>query len=213
MNGVFCVGLTGGIGAGKSAASALLAEHGARVIDADDLGRALTAPGGAGVGAARTALGAWAVAPDGGLNRPVVRARVFADPALRRKLEAALHPLIRAEAVRRLTAMAQRADFSYAVLSAPLLLETGGLTALCDRIAVVDCAEALQAERAARRDGTTPAEVRRIVAAQWPRERRLARADDVLDNNGDRTALAAQAAALHRRYEKLAREKAQAAGS
>ena len=206
---IFCAGLTGGIGAGKSAAAEMLTARGAWVVDADIAGRDLTAPGGAGVAAARKALGAWAVAPDGGLDRKAVRARVFADPALRRALEAALHPLIREETTRRLRAGAEREGFSYAVLSAPLLLESGALADLCDRILVVDCDLELQIERAARRDGADAEEIRRIAAAQMTRAQRLARADDVLDNNGGWEELDAQAAETHRKYEGLAREKAE----
>ena len=105
---MFCVGLTGGIGAGKSAVSALLAARGARVADADAVGRALTAPGGAGASAVRAALGDWTASADGGMNREAVRRKVFADPSLRKKLEAVLHPLIRAETIRILSEPMER---------------------------------------------------------------------------------------------------------
>lgn len=205
---MFCVGLTGGIGAGKNAAAEMLTARGAWVVDADVVGKDLTGSGGEGVAAARKALGAWAVTPDGALDRKAVRARVFADPTLRRALEAALHPLIRAETLRRLRSGAERADFSYGVISAPLLLESGALADLCDRILVVDCDVELQIERAARRDGANAEEIRRIAAAQMTRTARRARADDVLDNNGNWAELEARTADIHRKYEKLAREKA-----
>ena len=210
---MFCVGLTGGIGAGKSAVSAMLRSRGALVADADAVGRALTAPGGAGVAAVRAALGGWTVAPDGGMNREAVRREVFADAAMRKRLEAALHPLIRAETIRRLDeglSAKKGKGGAYGVLSAPLLLESGVMTDLCDRILVVDCDLDLQIARAARRDGRDAAEIRTIAAAQLGRAERLARADDVLENNGGLAELELRVAALHRKYGRMAREKAAA---
>ena len=174
------------------------------VVDADTVGRDLTAAGGAGVSAATAALGEWAAAADGGLNRQLIRGRVFSDPDLRRKLEAALHPLIRAESLRRLSAAEEGAP--YGMLSAPLLFESGVMAELCDRIAVVDCDLELQIARAASRDGVDAAEIRRIAAAQMPRRERLARADDVLENSGTLAELEKRVAELHRKYEGLARQ-------
>ena len=227
---IFCVGLTGGIGAGKSAVSALLAARGARVADADAIGRALTAPGGAGAAAVRTALGEWTTAADGGMNREAVRRKVFADPSLRKKLEAVLHPLIRTETIRILSEPTGRVGRSgrtgraekngdgdgagdgvcgYGILSAPLLLESGALTDLCDRILVVDCDLDLRAARAAARDGTDASEIRLIASAQLSRGERLARADDILENNGGMAELEFRVSELHRKYERLARDKAE----
>ena len=225
---MFCVGLTGGIGAGKSAVSALLAARGARVADADAVGRALTAPGGAGATAVRTALGDWTASADGGMNREAVRRKVFADPSLRKKLEAVLHPLIRAETIRILSEPTGRVGRSgrvgrvgraekngdgdgagYGILSAPLLLESGALTDLCDRILVVDCDLDLRAARAAARDGTDASEIRLIASAQLSRGERLARADDIVENNGGMAELELRVSELHRKYEKLARDKAE----
>ena len=225
---MFCVGLTGGIGAGKSAVSALLAARGARVADADAVGRALTAPGGAGATAVRTALGEWTMAADGGMNREAVRRKVFADPSLRKKLEAVLHPLIRAETIRILSeptgpterlgrvGRTGRAEKNgdgdgagYGILSAPLLLESGALTDLCDRILVVDCDLDLRVARAAARDGTAASEIRLIASAQLSRGERLARADDILENNGGMAELELRVSELHRKYERLARDKAE----
>ena len=200
---MFCAGLTGGVGAGKSAAAEMFAARGVLVVDADTVGRDLTAAGGAGVSAATAALGEWAAAADGGLNRQLIRGRVFSDPDLRRKLEAALHPLIRAESLRRLAAAGSA---PYGMLSAPLLLESGMMAELCDRIAVVDCDLELQIARAASRDGVDAAEIRRIAAAQMPRRERLARADDVLENSGSLAELEKRVAELHRKYEGLARQ-------
>ena len=200
---MFCAGLTGGVGAGKSAAAEMFAARGVLVVDADTVGRDLTAAGGAGVAAATAALGEWAAAADGGLNRQLVRERVFSDPDLRRKLEAALHPLIRAESLRRLAAAGSA---PYGMLSAPLLFESGVMAELCDRIAVVDCDLELQIARAASRDGADAAAIRRIAAAQMPRRERLARADDVLENSGTLAELEKRVAELHRKYEGLARQ-------
>ena len=200
---MFCAGLTGGVGAGKSAAAEMFAARGVLVVDADTVGRDLTAAGGAGVAAAIAALGEWAAAADGGLNRQLVRERVFSDPDLRRKLEAALHPLIRAESLRRLAAAGSA---PYGMLSAPLLFESGVMAELCDRIAVVDCDLELQIARAASRDGADAAAIRRIAAAQMPRRERLARADDVLENSGTLAELEKRVAELHRKYEGLARQ-------
>ena len=200
---MFCAGLTGGVGAGKSAAAEMFAARGVLVVDADTVGRDLTAAGGAGVAAAIAALGEWAAAADGGLNRQLVRERVFSDPDLRRKLEAALHPLIRAESLRRLAAAGSA---PYGMLSAPLLFESGVMAKLCDRIAVVDCDLELQIARAASRDGADAAAIRRIAAAQMPRRERLARADDVLENSGTLAELEKRVAELHRKYEGLARQ-------
>ena len=225
---MFCVGLTGGIGAGKSAVSALLAARGARVADADAIGRALTAPGGAGASAVRTALGDWTASADGGMNREAVRRKVFADPSLRKKLEAVLHPLIRTETIRILSEPTGRVGRSgrvgrvgrtkkngdgdgagYGILSAPLLLESGALTDLCDRILVVDCDLDLRAARAAARDGTDASEIRLIASAQLSRGERLARADDIVENNGGMAELELRVSELHRKYERLARDKAE----
>ena len=201
---MFCAGLTGGVGAGKSAAAEMFAARGVLVVDADTVGRDLTAAGGAGVSAATAALGEWAAAADGGLNRQLIRGRVFCDPDLRRKLESALHPLIRAESLRRLSAAAGSAP--YGMLSAPLLWESGMMAELCDRIAVVDCDLELQIARAASRDGVDAEDIRRIAAAQMPRRERLARADDVLENSGSLAELEKRVAELHRKYEGLARQ-------
>ena len=201
---MFCAGLTGGVGAGKSAAAEMFAARGVLVVDADTVGRDLTAAGGAGVSVATAALGEWAAAADGGLNRQLIRGRIFSDPDLRRKLEAALHPLIRAESLRCLSAAAGSAP--YGMLSAPLLLESGVMAELCDRIAVVDCDLELQIARAASRDGVDAEDIRRIAAAQMPRRERLARADDVLENSGTLAELEKRVAELHRKYEGLARQ-------
>jgi dephospho-CoA kinase len=192
----FTVGLTGGIASGKTAVSSRLAALGASVVDTDVVSRRLTAPGGASVPALRAAFGERAIAPEGGLDRAAMRTLAFADPAARAKLEAILHPAIRAEADRELAA----ASGPYAVIVVPLLFETRGYLDRVDRILVVDCPEALQVERAARRSGLAPDEVRAVMRAQWPRWRRLQSADDVVWNGAGLEALEAQCDALHARY-------------
>jgi dephospho-CoA kinase len=194
------VGLTGGIGSGKSAVADLFAARGVPVVDADAIAHALSRPGQPGHAAVVAAFGPEALAPDGTLDRAALRRAVFADPAARARLETALHPLIRAEA-RRLIA-AWTAPWGLVVV--PLLLERGGFGDVVRRVIVVDCPEDEQVRRVVLRSGLPAAEVRAILAAQLPRAERLARADDVIDNAGPPAALAPQVTALHVRYDALA---------
>ena len=189
------VGLTGGIGSGKSTAADCLARLGAVVVDADAISRELTAPGGAALPALRQAFGEAVVPTGAGLNRAAMRGLAFSDPAARARLERILHPLIREESERRLRAAAG----PYAVLVVPLLFESGSWAGRLDRVVVVDCSEALQVERTVARSGLAADEVRAIMAAQWPRWRRLQAADDVLWNGSDLAALQEQCEALHAR--------------
>ncbi len=193
------IGLTGGIASGKSAVAEMLAALGAAVIDTDVIAREVVAPGEAGLTAVTAAFGNELLAPDGTLDRAKLRRLVFADPAKRRRLEAILHPLIRARAV----AAAQQASGPYLVFVVPLLIETD-FVALVDRVLVVDCDPATQLRRLMARDGAPAAEARRIVAAQAGRAERLAAADDVLYNNADLAKLQTAVAALHARYLRLA---------
>jgi len=189
------IGLTGGIGSGKSTAARFLADRGAAVIDTDEIARDLTGTGGEALPALREAFGEGLVPRDGVLDRGAMRALAFTDAAARARLEAILHPRIRAEAGRRIAAAAG----PYAVLVVPLLFESGAWAGTLERIVVVDCSEALQVERAVARSGLAVEEARRIMAAQWPRWRRLQAADEVLWNGGDRAALEAQCGRLHAR--------------
>lgn len=189
------VGLTGGIGSGKSTAAGFLAEMGATVVDVDDISRELTAAQGAALPALREAFGEKLVPPGGALDRAAMRSLAFSDPAARARLEAILHPLIRKESERRLAA----ATGPYAVLVVPLLFETGSWAGRLDRVVVVDLDEELQVARAAGRSRLAPDEVRAIMAAQWPRWRRLQSANEVLWNGGDPAALRAQCEILHAR--------------
>lgn len=200
MTRPFCVGLTGGIGSGKSLVARHFSDLGAHVIDTDAIARDLTRVGGVAMPLILAQFGAAMRRPDGGLDRERMRELVFADPEARRRLEAILHPRIHAEAQRQL----ESSRAAYVVLVVPLLVETGAYSGLVDRVLVVDCSQAQQAERAARRDGMDPQAVARIMASQTSRAQRLAAADDVLDNSGDPDAIASQVAALHRRYLVLA---------
>ena len=196
----FIVGLTGGIGSGKSAAAKLFEELGAAVVDTDAIAHELTAPGGVAVAPIRAAFGDEVVAPNGALERPAMRRKVFADAQAKGRLEAILHPMIRAEADRRSAAV--RAP--YVVLVVPLLVESGGYRSRVQRVTVVDCPEEVQVARVMSRSGLSAEEARAIMAAQVSREARLAVADDVIDNGGELAALRPQIETLHRRYLEMA---------
>ena len=191
----FTVGLTGGIGSGKSTAAAHFQRLGARVVDTDAISHALTAAGGAAMLAIRAAFGEAAATPDGALDRDAMRARVFADPAARQRLEAILHPLIREQADR---ALAQGVA-PYSVLVVPLLFESL-YEGRVDRTLSIDVPESLQVARVGVRSGLSPAQVRAVMAAQVPRWLRLQLADDVAWNGGDEESLAGQCRNLHERY-------------
>jgi dephospho-CoA kinase len=196
----FCVGLTGGIGCGKSKAADMFADLGATVVDTDAISHELTAPRGRAMPAIETVFGADYVRDDGALNRAHMRALVFSDPDAKRKLEGILHPLIRAESHARIAA----ASAPYVILVVPLLLETGAYRELLNRVLVVDCDESQQIARVSARSGLAEDEVRRIMGAQLERAERLKRADDVLSNDGDIESLRKQVEALHERYVRAA---------
>ncbi len=197
------VGLTGGIGSGKSTVSALLADRGAVLVDADRLAREVVTPGSAGLLAVVAALGEHVLGSDGSLDRAAVAARVFADPAARQALEGVVHPLVRARAAE-LEAAAVAADPAAVVVhDVPLLVETGQQTAY-DEVVVVDVPPEVQLGRLVAR-GMPEDEARSRCAAQTSRERRLAAATVVLDNAGDRAALEWQVDALWRRLAARAR--------
>jgi dephospho-CoA kinase len=197
----YCVGLTGGIGCGKTSATDIFAELGAGVVDTDVISRELTAAGGAAMPQIEREFGAAFVQPDGSLDRARMRELVFADPAAKRRLEAILHPLIREETRRQIEA----SSAPYVLLVVPLLLETGSYSDLTDRVLVVDCDEARQVERVMARSGLTADAVRGIMKAQIGRAERLARADDVLTNDADINQLRHEVTALHQKYAAKAR--------
>ncbi len=193
------VGVTGGIGCGKTAVSNAFARLGASVVDTDAIAHELSAPGAAGQQAVAEAFGPEAVAPDGSLDRTWLRQRAFADRAFRARLEALLHPLIGAETLRRMQAWTA----PYGLVVVPLLFERGRLLGEVDRVLVVDCPEEVQVARVMARSALAEPEVRAIMAAQVTRAERLRRADDVIDNGGPLDALAPQVAALDLRYRSL----------
>lgn len=196
------VALTGGIGSGKSTVSDRLAALGVPVIDADLLARKLTEPGNATLDRITQAFGSGILNQDGSLDRAALRRIAFADEAARRRLEEILHPRIRALMEQRLSQL----DTPYALLVIPLLFETGQ-TDLADRILVVDVPEEVQIRRVQQRSGLELAEIRRILASQSERSVRRQRADDLIDNSGDRESLDARVDELHRRYLDLAAQK------
>jgi dephospho-CoA kinase len=194
------VGLTGGIGSGKSAVTEAFAALGADVTDTDRLAHAVTAPGEPGHAGILDAFGPGYFHPDGTLDRARLRERVFDDPAARARLEGILHPLIRTAAARNVATW----KGPYGLLVVPLLFERGGHKGLVQRVLVVDCPEETQVQRVMARSGLTAAAVRAIMATQLSRAERLAKADDVLDNAGPLAAIAPQVAALDRRYRSMA---------
>jgi len=196
----YIVGLTGGIGSGKSAAAQVFEELGATVVDTDAIAHALTAPGGAAIAPIRAAFGADYITAEGALARPRMRELVFADAEKKRLLESILHPLIRA----RSSELVRAARSPYVILMVPLLIESGDYRGRYQRILVVDCPEELQVERVVARSGITAAQVRAIMATQVARGARLASADDVIDNSRDPAHLRREVELLHQRYLQLA---------
>ncbi len=196
------VGLTGGIGSGKSSVGELFQAFGATVIDADAASHAVSQPGKAGALAVAGAFGADALDSAGAINRAALRKRVFADPIARKQLEAILHPLIRAHMDQALRAAP--AD-RYVIWMVPLLIESSRAREVCDRVAVVDCAETQQIARVQARSGLTVEAVRAIMATQVARATRLAAADDVVDNSESVAALVPQVKRLHDFYANLHR--------
>lgn len=175
------IGLTGGIGSGKSTVAAMFAERGVRVVDTDAIARALTGPGGAAMPALHAAFGPQAVAADGSLDRAWMRQHAFASPAAKQQLEALLHPLILAQA----QAEAATAAPGQAVLfDVPLLAESGHWRSRVDKVLVVDCSEATQLARVAARPGWDEALAQRVLAQQATRQARRALADVVILNDG-----------------------------
>lgn len=194
------VGLTGGIGSGKSAAADEFARLGATIVDTDAIARELTEAGGAALPHIQSQFGNAFINAHGAMDRAAMRSRVFSDPAAKQALERLLHPMIRAEAERRIAAAAG----PYVVYVVPLLIETGGQRDRVQRVLVVDAPEALQLERVRARSGLSDEEIGSIIAQQASRASRLAAANDVIDNAGTLDALRKQVAALDARYRKMA---------
>jgi dephospho-CoA kinase len=190
------IGLTGGIGCGKTTVANLFAERGATLVDTDLIAHAMTAPHGPAMAAIGQAFGAGFIAADGSLDRAAMRALVFTDPAAKQRLEAILHPMIRAEAERQALA----ASGLYVIFVVPLLIESGAWRNRVGRILAVDCLETTQVARVMARNGLTEAQVRAIMANQVSRAERLAAADDVIDNDDGMHALLPQVETLHALY-------------
>ena len=193
---VRAIGLTGGIGSGKSTVAALLVAHGAVLVDTDAIAHAMTAPGGPAMAALRLRFGDDVASADGALDRARMRSLVFADPDAKRALEAILHPMIGAEAQRQATA-AQTTGAGVVVFDVPLLTESSHWRARCQRILVVDCSADVQVQRVIARSGWNADQVQRVIDLQASRERRRAIADAVIFNDTlSRETLAAEVAAL-----------------
>jgi dephospho-CoA kinase len=197
---MFAVGLTGGIGSGKSTVADCFASLGVPVIDTDAIARQLTAPGGAALAAIRAVFGEAVMQADGTLDRAGLRRRVFAAATTRHQLEAILHPRIRQEVAQALATLAA----PYVIIVIPLLVETGGYRDLLNRVLVVDCPEELQVARVMARSGLAHDEVQAIIAAQAGRAERLSEADDVIVNTATPAVLRADVSLLHQRYLALA---------
>jgi dephospho-CoA kinase len=202
MKTPYRIGLTGGIGSGKSTIAAMFKRLGVPVIDADAIAKRLVEPGGEAYYQVVALTGEESVSPDGRLRRDYLRKAVFADASLRSSLEAVLHPLVYAEmenAIAKIT-------YPYCILNIPLLIETSAASRV-DRVLVVDVPEELQIRRTSERDGVPQEQVQRIMDAQADRSARLEAANDVIDNSGDLNAVEKQVQELHRKYQALAEER------
>ena len=192
----FSVGLTGGIGCGKTTVANMFAALGASLVDTDEIAHALTAPHGAAMPVIVQEFGAAFATPDGALDRGAMRALVFSDNTARHRLEAILHPRIRDAAY----AAAAIATGPYVIFVVPLLIESGTWRDRVERILAVDCPEQVQLARVMARNGMTEQQVRAIMATQVTRAERLAAADDVVVNDDGLDALGPQIAYLHEKY-------------
>lgn len=200
MKRPFCVGLTGGIGSGKSLVADMFAAHGVVLVDTDRIARVLTDAGGAAMPMIIQTFGTACQRSDGSLDRVWMAEQVFADDTARRRLEAILHPMIRTIAAQQIA----EARSPYVLLIVPLLAESKDYQAQVDRILVVDCDEAAQVARVMRRNHVPEHRVRSIMSAQSTRSQRLDIADDVIVNNGPPDRLPRQVARLHARYLEMA---------
>lgn len=196
----FSVGLTGGIGSGKTTVANMFAARGAAVIDTDDIAHALTRPAGKAMPAIVAQFGPELIGADGAMDRSRMRQAVFTDPAARQRLEAILHPLIREECEQ----AARTAHGEYLMFVVPLLVESGNWHGRVSRVLVVDCTEQQQLARVMARNGLAESQVQAIMAAQATRAQRLAVADDVVVNDADARTLTAQVDRLHALYRSLA---------
>lgn len=195
------IGLTGGIGSGKTRAADIFRELGIEIIDTDQIAHELTYPDGKAIDSIRIAFGDRFVLDDGSLDRSAMRKLIFSDETAKNRLESILHPLIYQETLQRLPLI----QSEYGIVVIPLLLETSDYPELVNRVLVVDCPESLQISRTMLRSGLSEQEVRDVMAVQCSRDERLARADDVIMNNSDEPHLQRQVEELHRKYLTLVR--------
>ncbi|KJK24597.1 dephospho-CoA kinase [Burkholderiaceae bacterium 16] len=198
------IGLTGGIGSGKTRVADLFAARGAALIDTDLLAHEITAPGGLAIPALLEAFGPTCLRGDGAMDRNAMRELVFSDPAAKARLEGITHPLIRQLTEARATAIRASGLHPYLIYVVPLLVESGSWRARVDRVLVVDCSEATQVARVMARNGFSQGQVQAIMARQARRGDRLAAADDVIDNDGPPEALPGQVDRLDQLYRSLA---------
>ena len=196
----YVVGLTGGIGSGKSTVTRLLIGFGIEVIDADEVSREVVTPGSAALNALVERFGTKILNADGTLKRERLRGLIFSDTEAKRWVEELLHPAIRARILERI----ERSTSPWLMLSVPLLLENKSAYDFVDRVLVVDVPESVQLSRTMLRDNATKDEVTRILQSQLPRSKRLAMADDVVENSGDPLQLQEQLLRFVKRYEELA---------
>jgi dephospho-CoA kinase len=190
------IGLTGGIGCGKTTVANMFAALGASVVDTDLIAHSMTVPGGPAMPAIRAEFGERFLTAAGALDRAAMRALVFSDPAAKLRLEAILHPLIRAAA----DAEADAASGAYVIYVVPLLVESGNWRGRVERVLAIDCPEAMQVARVMARNGLQEEQVKAIMAAQVSRQDRVAAADDVITNDDGIAALTPQVEALHEKY-------------
>lgn len=197
------IGLTGGIGCGKSSATKFFAAKGIDIIDTDEIAHELTLPEGKAIDIIKETFGPGLIAENGSLDRNKMRKLVFSDEIFRHKLEAILHPLIYHEVVRRINLTTS----PYIIIVVPLLLETTAFQKLIHQILVIDCADSLQISRTIARSKLNEQEVRAIMATQITRDERLKQANDIIVNDHDLDYLQKQVNLLHLKYLTLAKEK------
>ncbi|HNR09657.1 MULTISPECIES: dephospho-CoA kinase [Nitrosomonas] len=196
------IGLTGGIGSGKTRAADSFRELGIEIIDTDQIAHELTRSAGKAISPIRIAFGDCFILDDGSLDRSAMRRLVFSDETARHRLESILHPLIYQETLQRLPLI----QSEYGIVVVPLLLEIDGYLKLVDRVLVIDCPEPLQISRTMLRSKLSEQEVRDVMAVQCSRDERLAQADDVIVNDSGEQHLQRQVEELHRKYLMLARK-------
>lgn len=195
-----CVGLTGGIGSGKSTVARLFAALGVNVVDTDEIAHQLTQTDGLAIPMIRADFGDKYITTTGTMDRAKMRQLIFSDQSAKHKLESILHPLILSQGIARLAALP---DAPYAILMAPLLLESPSFLQQAGRVLVVNCTEDNQILRVKQRSGLDETEIRAIIAQQTSSEERLARADDIIQNDGTQDELTDQVSTLHRFYSNI----------